>query len=618
MNEKTMARSIKKDLNIGIGVILLTVSITVGYIYYFISTKIAEEDFNHFIVEQTNNIGETFALQLWLFDLNNIKKLGQVLLNSPQISGLILKDNNGELIFSGGTMDDMTAAKICRNLFYEGKNRVGYLEVYYFNSIWQEHEKDILYMGGGIIVGSILIFSFLINLLIQKLLSNPLDTLKKDITAISAGKFKLSTVSNQHTEVQDIIDAFNELVLRLEHRDGEILDKTLSLETEISEHKKTEIQLKESEKKYRTLFKSASDAYFMIDVETLAILDANETAVELYGYTHNELLKLKATDLFQDAETIRLPIKTHRKPPVLLKYHTKKNGVRFPVEITMTYVSLYGKRINISSIRDISPREKIEKEKKQLEFSLRQSQKMESIGTLAGGVAHEINNPINGIMNYAQLIKDRMREDHSLNEFADEIIHETNRVATIVRNLLTFAREETEHHSPARIKDILNAVLSLIQTIIRKDQIQIELKIPEGLPDIKCRSQQIQQVFMNLMTNARDALNDRYPGYNNNKKMIISSRLHEKDGRKWICTTVEDHGNGINPEFKDKIFDPFFTSKSRDVGTGLGLSIAYGIVKSHHGELSSESMVDSFTKFHVDLPVDNGWEIKQKDKKNHN
>ncbi|MCE5333886.1 MAG: PAS domain-containing protein, partial [Desulfobacteraceae bacterium] len=250
-------------------------------------------------------------------------------------------------------------------------------------------------------------------------------------------------------------------------------------------------------------------------------------------------------------------------------------------------------------------------ETRKLEDQLVHSQKIESIGTLAGGVAHEINNPINGIMNYAQLILDRLGEDDPSGQFAQEILHETRRIAGIVRNLLTFARHEKQAHSQAQITDVISSVLTLIQTVMRHDQIEIELAIPQELPGIKCRSQQIQQVLMNLMTNARDALNDRYPGYSPEKKLRLVSEVISKGDRQYIRTTVEDFGNGIPPEIRDRIFDPFFTTKPKEAGTGLGLSISYGIVKDHGGELSVESEPGRYTRFHMDLPVDNGWSLPE-------
>jgi PAS domain S-box-containing protein len=248
-------------------------------------------------------------------------------------------------------------------------------------------------------------------------------------------------------------------------------------------------------------------------------------------------------------------------------------------------------------------------ETRKLEEQLIQSQKIESIGTLAGGVAHEINNPINGIMNYAQLILDRTEEGSAGREYAQEILLETKRVAKIVRNLLTFARNEKQTHSPAAIADIVAAVLSLIQTVIRHDQIILELDVPHDLPKIKCRSQQVQQVLMNLMTNARDALNERYPQYSPEKRLRVVSKLIFKEDRDYIRTTVEDFGIGIPEEIQERIFDPFFTTKPKESGTGLGLSISYGIVRDHRGDLILECGDELSTRFHVDLPVDNGWKL---------
>jgi len=245
-----------------------------------------------------------------------------------------------------------------------------------------------------------------------------------------------------------------------------------------------------------------------------------------------------------------------------------------------------------------------------LEAQLRQAQKLESIGTLAGGVAHEINNPIMGIMNYAQLIKDQVEGSGGMiEEFADEIIHETKRVATLVRNLLAFARQEKQSHSAARICDIVEGTLLLIRTVMLRDRITLEVDVPGDLPPVKCRTQQIQQVLMNLLTNARDALNAKYPDHHEDKLVKIVSRQIEKDREPWIRTTVEDHGAGIAPETRERMFDPFFTTKPRDAGTGLGLSINHGIVQDHGGELAVESEVGQYTRFHLDLPVDNGWAL---------
>jgi len=263
----------------------------------------------------------------------------------------------------------------------------------------------------------------------------------------------------------------------------------------------------------------------------------------------------------------------------------------------------------LSSGEDVTEKRGAEEERLRLHAQLQQSQKLEAIGTLAGGVAHEINNPVNITMNFARLIKDRCEEGSEIQEFAQEIIDEGERMSSIVKKLLSFARQEKERHSSARVVDIVGSTVSLMKMVMRKDQIELEVDVPEDLPEILCRSQQIQQVLMNLFTNARDALNDRYPGAHPAKVIRVTACLLERDGEPWVRTTVEDRGIGIMPGALEKVFDPFFTTKSREQGTGLGLSVSYGIVKEHRGDLWVESEPGSYTRFHVDLRVDNGWRL---------
>jgi len=288
-----------------------------------------------------------------------------------------------------------------------------------------------------------------------------------------------------------------------------------------------------------------------------------------------------------------------------------KNGNIIHANISIAWLNNTADETNylVCTIEDITEKRELLEKNLGLEVRLRNQQKLESIGTLAGGVAHEINNPINGIMNYAQLIMDNPGSKETVLEFSNEILHKTDRVATIVRSLLQFSRNEKQQHSYSTIDDIVNSTTLLIKTVMKHDQINLIIEIPKNLPKIKCRNQQIQQVLMNLLTNARDALNERYTGYNEDKVIKVLCELYYKEKLSWIRVTVEDHGNGIDENIKSKIFDPFFTTKERDKGTGLGLSISYGIIKEHHGELACESEEGKYTRFHLDLPCDNGWDL---------
>ena len=281
----------------------------------------------------------------------------------------------------------------------------------------------------------------------------------------------------------------------------------------------------------------------------------------------------------------------------------KKDGTLYEEDASITPIrDAAGVTVNYVAVKRDVTQEVV------LEAQLRDAQKMEALGTLASGVAHEINNPINGIMNYAQLIADELPAESHLQKFTRGIKKETDRVSTIVRNLLAFARQDKHERALANPADMIKAVLTLIQTVIRRDQITMTVDVPEGLPPIGCRGQQIEQVLMNLLTNARDALNEKYPGHHENKIIRVSALLFEKDGEPWIRMTVEDHGTGIPQDIRNRVFDPFYTTKPVGKGTGLGLSISHGIVTEHSGELYYETEAGQHTCFHLNLPV------KQKNK----
>ena len=386
---------------------------------------------------------------------------------------------------------------------------------------------------------------------------------------------------------------------------------------DITEQKSKERDLKESEQRFRKLVELAPDAIFVQIERKFSYV--NQAAVDLFGAESKEQLIGKPVmerfhpDYHQAVLKRIKKLNRDKQPlPWLEQVYLKLDGTPVYVEVSAVPIRFQLKDGALVYVRDITERKRQERQKLNEQALLRQQQKLEAIGVLASGVAHEINNPINGIINYGQLILDDEPPGSSNAEYASEIIDECERISSIVRNLLQFARHEKHSHSPAKVEDIVQKTLSLIGTVIRKDQISLEVNISEGLPSLKCRSQQIQQVLMNLLTNARDALNSKYPGYHEDKKIKIESYAVTKDNRCWIRIAVEDYGTGIPESIQDKLFEPFFTTKTREQGTGLGLSITYGIIKDHQGDISFETKPGSCTRFYIDLPVDNGWELEHR------
>ncbi len=391
------------------------------------------------------------------------------------------------------------------------------------------------------------------------------------------------------------------------------------------EHGRTMRRITEAETRYRTLFENRHAPMMIVDPENGRILDANQTAAQFYGWPVDQMKTMKISDINtldaaeiqQEMEKALLEQRNH-----FVFEHRRADGTIGPVEVYSGPIVIRDRKLLYSIIHDISERYHFEREKAQYEKRLRQQHKLEAIGTLASGIAHEINNPVFGIMNYAQLIKDDLAElmavqptaqpalqpadqPHPLTTtrtYIQGILDESHRVSGIVKSLLQFSRRDQHPLEPARLDEILNQTLTLARAILRNDGIEISLAIDADLPAIRCRPQEIRQVILNLITNARDALNEKYPTAHADKVIHIRCATDEKRGQ--VHIEVEDHGVGIPEAVQSRMFEPYFSTKPRDQGTGIGLAISFGIIQDHHGFIDVESEPGHYTIVRVHLPID--------------
>jgi len=379
---------------------------------------------------------------------------------------------------------------------------------------------------------------------------------------------------------------------------------------------RTEEALRLSEERYRTLLEHAPEAVMVLDVGTGRLIEANRQAERLLGWSRDALSQMHPTDFSpelqpdgQRSEEASVALLTAALQGEVVEQewtHLHRDGTVVPVALTLVALPSSGSPLIRGSLVDLRERRRHAQERAALEGEVRHKQKLSAIGTLASGVAHEINNPIQGIMGYAELIGHHTSTDTVSRRYADEIIGEAERVATIVRSLLTFARQEAEPGLQlTSIGEIVASTLSLVQTLLRKDAIELEVELAEGMAPVRCRGQQLRQVLMNLLTNARDAVNARPRAAGERKRIALRSGLVEEEGQRWVRVTVEDNGVGIPVELQERIFEPFFTTKVHSQGTGMGLSISHGIVAEHQGRLSVESRPGR-TCFQLELPVVDG------------
>jgi len=376
-------------------------------------------------------------------------------------------------------------------------------------------------------------------------------------------------------------------------------DYLVGVGIDYAELEQAKIALQESENRVRAILSAVTDCMIMIDRD-FTIKWANDHAERYFGSS------LTGRNCYEILHGLNSPCVPCIGQQCIEEGGTKEcerqckgpNGSRVDFWCTTSLVRKYDDgtpEMVLELLRDIT-------EKKAYEVEAVRVGQLASIGELAAGVAHEINNPINGILNYAQILIDQNEVGSLDHQIMKKISQEGERVATIVNNLLSYARVRSDEYVAVTLDSILDSCLGLMGEQLVKDGITLKTNIHPHLPRLFCNSQQIQQVILNIISNARYALNQKYHGSHRNKILEITAEKIRIDGMTGLRLVFCDHGTGIPEEVLDKICSPFFTTKPVNEGTGLGLNISHGILKNHGGSLRFESKVGRYTKVIVELP----------------
>jgi PAS domain S-box-containing protein len=385
---------------------------------------------------------------------------------------------------------------------------------------------------------------------------------------------------------------------------GDIISH-VGVNEDITDRKQAEEALKESEEKYRQLFEMESDAIFLVRKGDGQILEVNTAGLKLYGFKREELLKMKNTDLSAEPDvTQKATMEQKRKIPI--RYHRKNDGTVFPVEITASHLTWQGQEVHIAAIRDITIRIEAEKEKVKYEEQLRQSHKMEAIGTLAGGIAHDFNNMLGIILGNTELAMDDVPEWNPARLNLEEVKTASLRAKDVVRQLLSFARKTEQERKPVKINPIVTGALKLLRSSI-PTSIEIRSNSPKESQIVIADPTQINQIMINLCTNASHAMEEDGGVLEISLDSITldesTAQSFELSPGRYVKLTVNDNGHGIDPEIKDRIFDPYFTTREVGKGSGMGLAVVHGIVMNHNGAITVDSDVGKGTIFNVFLPI---------------
>jgi len=415
---------------------------------------------------------------------------------------------------------------------------------------------------------------------------------------------------------------FREFINQNMHKNGEIvwlstsgvpiLDERGNLlgyrgaDTDITERKQAEEALKESEERYRALVNlggKVGEAIVMLqDTEqghAIHTFVSNEWP-HITGYSRKELLGMSFFDLLHPKHQ-EVSLKRHKRkmsgeiiPGLFEMSIVTKDGTEVPIELTSAYTTYKGQHANVAFVRDITERKQAEEREKELQQQLYLSSRLASVGELAAGVAHEISNPLTGILGFSERLM-RKSTDQEVSQGLEIIHNEAQRVAKVVGNLLTFARRREPKKEYLDINDILRRALELRAYALETSNIEVVTGLSSSLPRTMADLHQIQEVFLNIILNTEQAMSEA----NGRGKLSVKTQ----QAGDYIRISFADDGPGIPAEHLDKVFDPFFTTRGEKGGTGLGLSLCHGIVAEHAGKVYAKSKPGKGATFFVELPL---------------
>jgi PAS domain S-box-containing protein len=380
-----------------------------------------------------------------------------------------------------------------------------------------------------------------------------------------------------------------ELEIRVQERTAELAHANQELKAEIAERERVEETLRAGEQRYRELFDGAKDVIYVHDLNGKFIA-INKAAQQITGYTADEALKMNIAQLVvpEDMETVHTMVASNLGGDANATYDltiVTKQGRRLILEVSTHLVYRNGNPIAVQGIaRDIT-------ERRRLEEQLLQSQKMEAVGRLAGGVAHDFNNLLTVIGAYSQMIGDSLPDDERLRSYAQEILWAAERAGTLTNRLLAFSRRQVVQPRLVDLNSLIVTLDNMLRRLIGED-IELKIVLEPGAGAVKADPSHLEQVIMNLAVNARDAMQTGGRLTLRTSRVELDQPPEGGSGLppgSYIVLEVSDTGAGMTPEILGHIFEPFFTTKEAGKGTGLGLSTVYGIVKQCGGDIQVRS-----------------------------
>ena len=550
-------------------------------------------------------IGISRALDEGDYDL--IKKVFSLTQEDTNINYIAVLDENGEMIISLNPKEIQTP-----NIIQYDSKKVLEEQGMIFVTKRLQIEDEIF---GSLVIGyslqgrnktiaqirwtgfwisfAIFLFATLISVYLSRQITNPLKNIVDTFEEMGrTGTYGNKMEKGSTDEIGSLIDGFNDMTTKIDTRTEE---------------------LRISEEKYRSLFEDSKDAIYITEEEKF--VDVNLAMQNLLGYTRQELMKMNIGELYVNIND-RIKIQQEIEERGSLKgfevIWQKKDGTKIDILITATprktdNVTIVGYQ---GIIQDITPMKKAEEERSKLQVKLERAERMEALGILAGGVAHDLNNTLVPLLAIPELMLSKLPEDSELREHALLIKRATKRAADTIGDLLTLARRGIYEMKPLNLNSLLNVFINsheFIEIQKQKPNVILESDFDKDLPNIIGSNAHLSKVVMNLVKNAYEAINQSGRLSIKTSKIYLATKLKAyieiKPGN-YVLLEIEDDGTGIRDDVLHKIFEPFYTDKEMgSSGTGLGLAVVWGVLKDHDAFIDVGTVLGSGTKFSVYFPM---------------
>jgi histidine kinase len=385
----------------------------------------------------------------------------------------------------------------------------------------------------------------------------------------------------------------------IKNDEGEVV-AAMEMSLDVTQVRFLEKKVEKTEKKYQIIFNTIPNPVFVLDGKTLDILDCNESATAIYGFNKEEMLMTSFLNFFKENQREEYASEIKSSNIINKAKHLRRDGQIIYVNIRISSSEYAGQEVLLVTTSDITKRLTAEQQ-------LIQASKMATLGEMATGVAHELNQPLSVIKTSSSFIIKKVRknetiQDEILKTMAEEIDSHVDRASKIINHMREFGRKSDVKKETVLINETLEKALEIFRQQLKLREINIVKELEKDLPPILADPNRLEQVFINLLINARDAIEEKSGKTDQvcvTKEIFLGTSL--KNGM--VNVEVKDTGTGIPKPILDKIFEPFFTTKNVGKGTGLGLSISYGILQDYGGRIKVETTEGEGSTFIIQFPV---------------